>query len=42
MLGIMNGKGRRGRANREWIDDIKDWRKEHLCSLTISARDRDL
>ena len=25
MLGIMYGKGRRGRPNREWIDDIKEW-----------------
>jgi len=37
MLGIMNGKGRCGRPNREWIDDIKEWCKKDLYSLTISA-----
>jgi len=42
MLGIMNGKGRRGRPNREWIDDIKEWCKKDLYSLTISAQDRKL
>jgi len=24
MLVIMDGKGRRGRPNKEWIDDIKE------------------
>jgi len=39
MLGIMDGKGRRGRPNREWIDDIKEWCQKYLYSLTISAQD---
>src|SRR6218665_4169373 len=48
----MDGKGRRGRPNREWIgkgrpnrewiDDIKEWCKKDLHSLTTSARDRKL
>jgi len=42
MLKIMDGKGRRGRPNREWIDYIKEWCKKYLYSLTISARDRKL
>ena len=40
MLEIMNGKGRCGRPNKEWIDDIKEWCKTDLYSVTISARDR--
>ena len=30
MLGIMDGKGRRGRPNREWTDDIREWCKQDL------------
>ena len=40
MLGIIDGKGRHGRSNIEWIDDIKEWCKNNLFSLTISTRDR--
>jgi len=40
MLGIMDGKGRRGRPNREWIEDIKEWCKNDLYSLTKTAQDR--
>jgi len=39
MLGIMDWKRRRGRPNWEWIDDIKEWCKNDLYSLTISERD---
>src|SRR6218665_2312086 len=42
MLGIMDGKGRRGRPNMEWIDNIKEWCNKDLYSLTISALDRKL
>lgn len=42
MLGIMEGKGRRGRPSREWIDDIRDWCNQDLYSLSVSARDRRL
>ena len=39
----MDGKGRRGIPNREWIDDdIKEWCKKDLYSLIVSARDRGL
>src|SRR6218665_2179812 len=41
MLGIMDGKGRRGRHNNmEWIDNIKEWCNKDLYSLTTSALDR--
>jgi len=40
MLGIMDGKARRGRPNREWVDDIKDWCRQDLYSLTLLAQDR--
>src|SRR6218665_1958054 len=40
MLGIMDGEGRRGRPNMEWIDNIKEWCNKDLHSLTISALDR--
>ena len=42
MLGIMDGKGRHGRPNMEWIDNIKEWCNKDLYSLTISALDRKL
>src|SRR6218665_423100 len=35
MLGITDGKGRRGRPNMEWIDNIKEWCNKDLYSLTI-------
>jgi len=31
-----------GRHNMEWIDDIKEWCKTDLYSLTISAQNRKL
>src|SRR6218665_3611163 len=37
MLGIMDGKGRRGRHNMEWIDNIKEWCNKDLYSLTRST-----
>ena len=40
MLGIMDGKGRRGRPNMEWIDNIKEWCKKNPYILTTSALDR--
>src|SRR3984885_2275760 len=42
MLGIMDGKGRRGRPNREWTDDIRDWCRQDLYSLSRFALDREL
>jgi len=31
----MNGKGRRGRPNCEWIEDINEWCQKDLYNLTI-------
>jgi len=42
MLDIMDGKGRCGRPNMDWIHDIKEWCKKDLYSFTISARDQKL
>ena len=42
MLGSMDGNGRRGRPNREWIDDIKEWCNQDIYSLSRSAQDRGL
>lgn len=41
MMGIMEGTGRRGRPNREWLDDIKEWCQNDLQSLSRLALDRD-
>jgi hypothetical protein len=41
MMGIMEGTGRRGRPNREWLDDIRDWCQKELHSLSRLALDRD-
>ena len=35
MLGIIYRKGRRGRSNMEWIENIKEWCNTDLYSLTI-------
>jgi hypothetical protein len=42
MTGMMEGKGRRGRPCREWLDDIKDWCQSDIYSLTQLAQDRDV
>jgi hypothetical protein len=42
MMGMMDGSGRRGRPNREWTDDIRDWCKQDLHSLSVLAQDRGL
>jgi len=42
MLGIMDGKGKRGRPNREWIDDIKEWCKKICTDWLLSERDQKL
>jgi len=41
MLGIMDVEGRRRRLNREWIDDIREWYKQDLYSLTIGLHKND-
>jgi len=40
MMGRMNGSGRRGRPNREWLDDIRDWCQKDVYTLNILAQDR--
>ena len=36
MQGMVEGKRRRGRPRRVWIDDVKEWRgceTQHLCHM---------
>src|SRR5260221_6589109 len=40
MMGIMDGTGRRGRPNRKWLNDIRDWCQEDIQRLSILALDR--
>ena len=40
MLGEMDGTGRRGRPNREWLDDIRDWCQKDIQSLSRETEDR--
>ena len=40
MLGEMEGTGRRGRPNREWLDDIRDWCQKDIQSLSRETEDR--
>jgi len=42
VFGIMEGASRRGRPNREWLDDIKQWCQEDIHSVNKKAQDRDL
>jgi len=42
VFGIMEGTSRRGRPNREWMDDIKEWCQEDIYTLSRMAQDRDL
>ena len=40
MLGEMDGTGRRGRPNREWLDDIRDWGQRSVHRLSNMAMNR--
>jgi len=40
MLGIMNGKVQRGRPNREWTEDIREWCKQDLYTNTLYSLTR--
>ena len=42
MIGIMEGTGRRGRPCREWLDDIKEWCRKDIYSLTQLAQDKQV
>jgi len=37
MLGIVDGKGRQERPNREWTEDMREWCKQELYSWTRIA-----
>ena len=34
MLGSMDGKGKRGRPKREWLDDIWEWCQKDIYRLS--------
>ena len=38
---VMEGKNKRGRAHREWADDIEDWGEDTLQKLYQLAQDGD-
>ena len=38
MFGIMEGETRRGRPCREWLDNIKEWRREEIHTLNRKCR----
>ena len=40
-IGILDGKRPQGRPNREWTDDIREWCKQDLYSLTIGLHKED-
>ena len=41
MSGVLEGKNKRGRPHREWVDDIEDWSEDALQKLYHLAQDRD-
>jgi len=41
VYGIMVGTSRRGRPNRELLDDIEEWCQEDIHTLSRKAQDRD-
>lgn len=40
MLGVVEGTGRKGRPNREWLDDITEWFQKDLYTVYTRAQDR--
>ena len=40
VFGIMDEQNRRGRPRKEWMDDIKEWGRVDVHTLSIMARDR--
>jgi hypothetical protein len=40
VFGMMDGQTRRGRPNREWLDDIREWCKRDIHTLSRMAGDR--
>jgi len=41
VFGEMEGKTKRGRPRREWLDDVKEWCNKKICILKRKAQDRD-
>jgi len=41
MFGVIEGKNKRERPNREWVDGIEDWDKDTLQRLYHLAQNRD-
>src|SRR5207244_5212242 len=42
MLGSMDGKGKRGRPKREWLDDIREWCQKDIQTLSRLANEREV
>jgi len=40
VFGMVDGSGIRGRPNKEWLDDIKEWRQMDVHSISILAQAR--
>jgi hypothetical protein len=40
VFGMMNGKTKRGRPSREWLDDIEDWCGKDVHRLSLEVQDR--
>src|SRR5207245_1907907 len=40
MVGSMDGKGKRGRPKREWLDDIREWCQKDIQTLSRLANER--
>src|SRR5207245_7387593 len=37
MLGSMDGRGKRGRPKREWLDDIREWCQKDVQTISRLA-----
>jgi len=40
ILGMVNGSGMRGKPNKEWLGDIKEWCQMDMHSASILAQSR--
>ena len=40
VFGMMDGKTRRGRPSREWLDDTREWCQMDIYTLSRMAQDR--
>jgi len=39
VFGMMNGTSKRGRPAREWLDDIREWCKQDMHTLSKVSQD---